>query len=1048
MALTMPPRVDSMAKLLALTILLIPSGLMGAAQSLTGYLASGTIPPGGTAQLQVFLTTPAALAGGSVQVQLDPAIFDTIVAADVYSATGDQAGSATIQGRTVDIEFGSGTAGVGMMPELPVFTITVPVLATAKPGSTYQMTVKQGSAPWTDLAKNQYTFSVTQGTFTVGSSGFSVSNVGIAGGLLPAGSLVEVDGTGFTAGMGVAIDGVPIGPVVLQGPTRLLVVLGTPTALDFRRFLVFNPSAPPVTFYPVMHGGTQAFGSAQVQPIFPLELYVGGGTGTDPVQTRVVGFQNPMANPVVMTTIATTVREEPIRASEYTFTIPAESTYLSTSIFSIDMLGSTEWSPSSPVRMVLALENSFSLLGGDPAPVTHLGVVPCNKTLDLTASVGGMPVSQQFITSGIGLPTPFTVSVATANGGNWLSATPESNTAITNFFAFCTSATTAQTITVTGNPAGLAAGTYQGMVTIMPMDINPQPTQMPITMTVTPQAQISASFGNFSAPLTLFLPGKSILLQPGNNPAVQVQVSSAKDPQPVTLAVSTATGADWMTVSPSSGMTPLTATLTLNTSAFPFSSDTGTLTIQGPADTLSIPVSANQNSSLTPGISALQFLVQQGTASTPQVTQILGAPAASGLTVTVKTSDGAPWLSAQQVSGTESVTVNVDTTGLTPGNYTGIVLVTAPGVTGIAEIPVSLMVLPATTPPVTLSPSSINITMGPYDTVLQQAVNVSVGNLPLSFSVGSATFDGGNWLKADGPSAGALLPYQLGLIEFRNSLAPETYTGIVTVASPAGSSNIASLLVTLTVEPGPLPNVPTQQQNIVPLAMHVLNGASQTVRAIAPGEIVTIFGQGIGPFIPASSVVGPDGKVAATLAGVQVSIGGFPAPLLYVSPTQVNAIVPYEVTGDSAAITVSYGGVTIPAGSYSVVAALPGVFTAGSLGIGQGAVLNQDGSVNSAANPAARGSTVQIFGTGGGATQPGSVTGSIVSNGANLAEPVTVTIGGASAVVTYAGSAPGEVAGLMQVNAVVPTGIPTGSVALILSAAGIASQGNVIIAVK
>jgi uncharacterized protein (TIGR03437 family) len=643
-----------------------------------------------------------------------------------------------------------------------------------------------------------------------------------------------------------------------------------------------------------------------------------------------------------------------------------------------------------------------------------------------------MPVSSQFTAIGMGLPTPFTVSVSTSNGGNWLSATPASSTANTNWIATCTNG---NDITVSGNPAGLPAGTYQGMLTIVPMEINPLPTQLPVTMTVAPQAQISASAASFQ-------------LSPGNYATKQVQVASTNDPQPVTLGVSTATGTNWMTVSPSSGMTPFTATLTLDSSAFPYSSDTGTLTIQGPANTLSIPVSAYGASAFTPSTSALQFLVQQGTVPTPQVTQILGAPAAAVLTSTVKTFDGVPWLSVQQVPGTESVSVNVNPTGLAPGSYNGFVLVTAPGVTGIAEIQVSLVLWAAPPPPLTFSPSSINVTMGPYDTVLQQGVTISAGNLPLTFSVEAVTADGGNWLSVPAPYSPATLPYLLGLAELRNNLAPGTYTGFVTVSAPSGSSNVASLPVTLTVEPAPQPNVPTPQRYIVPLVTHVLNGASQTVRTIAPGEFLTIFGQGLGPFIPSSLVVGPDGKVATTLSGVEVSIGGLLAPLLYVSPTQVNAIVPYEVSGDSASISVSYGGATIPAGSYPVATAMPGVFTAGSLGIGQGAVLNQDGSVNSAANPAARGSTVQIFGTGGGTTQPGSVTGSIVANGLNLAAPVAVSIGGASAMVTYAGSAPGEVAGLMQVNAAVPTGIPTGSAPLIVSVGGTPSQGNVTISVK
>ena len=98
--------------------------------------------------------------------------------------------------------------------------------------------------------------------------------------------------------------------------------------------------------------------------------------------------------------------------------------------------------------------------------------------------------------------------------------------------------------------------------------------------------------------------------------------------------------------------------------------------------------------------------------------------------------------------------------------------------------------------------------------------------------------------------------------------------------------------------------------------------------------------------------------------------------------------------------------------------AAPGIF----------AIVNQDGSVNSPSNPAARGTEIQIFATGGGQTSPPSSTGMITPSAASLTLPVTATIGGASAQVLYAGSAPGEIAGLIQINVVVPQTAASGDV--------------------
>ena len=133
-----------------------------------------------------------------------------------------------------------------------------------------------------------------------------------------------------------------------------------------------------------------------------------------------------------------------------------------------------------------------------------------------------------------------------------------------------------------------------------------------------------------------------------------------------------------------------------------------------------------------------------------------------------------------------------------------------------------------------------------------------------------------------------------------------------------------------------------------------------------------------------------------------------------------------------------------------VAGSAPGVFTLDATGTGPAAVVNQDGSLNSATNPAARGSVISIYATGEGRTSPAGATGSVTqSNTKTPLLPVTVKIGGIGATVQYAGSAPDEVAGLLQVNAVVPQGVGTGAaVPVTVSVGGIASRAGETIAVK
>jgi uncharacterized protein (TIGR03437 family) len=230
----------------------------------------------------------------------------------------------------------------------------------------------------------------------------------------------------------------------------------------------------------------------------------------------------------------------------------------------------------------------------------------------------------------------------------------------------------------------------------------------------------------------------------------------------------------------------------------------------------------------------------------------------------------------------------------------------------------------------------------------------------------------------------------------------------------------------------------------------ITSAASSAPGAIAPGELITIKGSGLGPANGVTFTLIPPGVVDTTLAGTRVFIGGFAAPVTYASATQVNAIVPYEVAGmASAVLQVSYLGNSSAVGTVAVLAAQPGVFTFNSTGIGQAVAANQDGSFNGTGHAAAKGSYLTVYWTGGGVTSPGGVTGSV--NGSALKtvqHAVSVAVGGVAAVVSYQGSAPGLVDGVLQLNVLLDAGTPSGVVPLVVSEGGVSSPVTATVVVQ
>jgi uncharacterized protein (TIGR03437 family) len=241
-----------------------------------------------------------------------------------------------------------------------------------------------------------------------------------------------------------------------------------------------------------------------------------------------------------------------------------------------------------------------------------------------------------------------------------------------------------------------------------------------------------------------------------------------------------------------------------------------------------------------------------------------------------------------------------------------------------------------------------------------------------------------------------------------------------------------------------------QNATEAPFVNAVINAASYADHAISPGEMVVIFGTDLGPDDLASLTIGPDGRLVNELEGVRVLAGGVPCPLIYVSRNQLAAMIPYGVSaGKRTLIQVEVAGVKSNTFEVAVGLSVPGIFTADASGAGQAAINNADGTMNSSSSPAQRGSWITFYLTGEGGIFPAGDTGAIASGATSVVLPVKVKIAGYDAEVLYAGSAPGNVNGFAQVNAIVPLDLPFGgNLPLVVQVGASTSRPDVTVAVE
>lgn len=228
----------------------------------------------------------------------------------------------------------------------------------------------------------------------------------------------------------------------------------------------------------------------------------------------------------------------------------------------------------------------------------------------------------------------------------------------------------------------------------------------------------------------------------------------------------------------------------------------------------------------------------------------------------------------------------------------------------------------------------------------------------------------------------------------------------------------------------------------------VVNAASYQP-AITSGGFVSIVGTGFGNSSRSWTASDFSGSnLPVSLDGVSVTINGKPAYVEYISPTQINAIAPDDDTIGQVPVQVTTPQGPSYAGTVLKQKLSPAFFTYQSGATSYAAAVHLDGTLvgpgGASSRPAVPGEVIEIYGTGFGATTPAMPTAQLVSQAAPTALPVTMTIGGMTAEVQWAGIVS---SGLYQLNVKIPN-LGTGDQAVQATTSGFQTAPNVFLSVS
>ena len=788
------------------------------------------------------------------------------------------------------------------------------------------------------------------------------------------------------------------------------------------------------------------------------------------------------------------------------------------------------------IRVIRRTIPAFSDPGAlRPFSAPSRGMAGEPQILNLSASIAGVP---------------FSVSVQTISGGDWLRASPASGL-------------TPARIEVIADPAALDPGMYEGTVVLRAPVANPPERRVPVRFTVGPPGaqKIEVSAQQISFAFARGAPAETRVLLVSNVGSGSLRF---------TARATTSSGGAWLSVSPaaggSSGARPASLSVTADARALAAGTYAGRIDIVNADEgsVLTVPVTLAVTAveqTMLLSHSGLTFTgVAAGGVVPPRTFGVLNiGRALMSWTATPSTlPEGGSWLRVAPTQGSSAagatdvplVEVGVDIRGLAPGEYHGRVRVESPGAANSPQdVSIVLDLRPLSRDPgPAVVPAGLVFTAvsgGPSPGSQEiQVYNLAGGTL--EFAATASTFHPEPWLTV-APARAAVNPERPTRIVVQpetRALPPGTHEGAVTLVIPGRGPVAVRVLFVLGPDTAAAAATKTSHVELngcTPtelLPVDIVLGRGFSVAAAWPatlevriadncgnlvstGAVVAAFSTGdpvvslvpLGngrwggswaprnaplnqvtltitaesagvrgtvqvsgsvlananpPVVPADGVVSaasgqprvplsPGGFISIygsrladglsispslpldqRLGNTVVSLGGRVMPLHYAVDGQINAIVPYGLAVNTVHQLVIRRGASysVPV-SVAVAAAQPAIFTEDGSGRGLGIVLSATGVLAGPGTPVAAGDVVVIYATGLGAVSPG-----VPAGHAAPAEPlshtvdkVLVTIGGVPAEVLFAGLTPGS-AGLYQVNARVPAGVPSGTAAVILAVAG------------
>jgi uncharacterized protein (TIGR03437 family) len=502
---------------------------------------------------------------------------------------------------------------------------------------------------------------------------------------------------------------------------------------------------------------------------------------------------------------------------------------------------------------------------------------------------------------------------------------------------------------------------------------------------------------------------------------------------------SATTSASWLSVAPASGIAPSTPSVLVSPAGLSAGTYTGSVQVSA-AGASNSPVSVAVTLTVAPAAAVLAVSPQTLTfnytvgGAVPAIQALSITNTGGALNWSAATS--ASWLSVVSASGAAPSTpsVRVSPAGLSAGTYTGSVQVSAAGASNSSvSVTVTLTVAPASAV-LAVSPQTLmfNYAMGSA-TPAAQGVSINNGGGTLAWTASSSA----SWLTVS-PAYGSTSS-TLSVSMNPLGLIAGALNGTITISSPGIASQ--TLSVTLTVTSAPL----------TPAIVSVVNAAS-FLPGFAPIGWVTITGKNLSA--TSRTWTGSDivnGQLPTALDGVSVTINNHPAFVYYISPGQLNVQAPSDSLAADQNVQVT---VTTPNGSATATALerhiAPAMFMSDSTHV---AAIHSDGTLvgpvgfipGAASRPASPGETILLYMTGlGGDTSPVIPAGQIVTSPASMTDPVSVSIGGQSAIVQYAGLVS---PGLYQLNVVVPA-VANGDQTATVQVAGVASENTGVVTVQ